>query len=284
MKAVIFVSILLACVYGLFAENENINGQEDFQRSKRQIVGGASCVGQAIINGQVTYSFNAPGGFFPSGTLASGFCNPGFFLAGTPEAICQNGQWSPPALGPCNPANVPGIGPALGVQQPGGAVCGTIPVPINGQIEYSTRTINLAQYLPGAEAVLYCNVGGVSGSDLTQCQNGVWNPPLGSCVGTNVGGTFNGGIGHGIGGVGVGGAQCLGGPLTPLNGQLRYSTGSIIGPWPPGAVAMLICSPGYFPAGTIESICINGQFNPLGECILGGRNIGGGFIERPFWF
>uniref|UniRef100_A0AC35GPS3 Sushi domain-containing protein n=1 Tax=Panagrolaimus sp. PS1159 TaxID=55785 RepID=A0AC35GPS3_9BILA len=79
-------------------------------------------------------------------------------------------------------------------------------------------------------------------------------------------------IGNGINN----GPQCLGGPLTPLNGQLSYSTGSIIGPWPAGATAMLTCNAGFMPRGITQSICQNGVFNALGECIPGNNGgIGG---------
>uniref|UniRef100_A0A914PXT0 Sushi domain-containing protein n=1 Tax=Panagrolaimus davidi TaxID=227884 RepID=A0A914PXT0_9BILA len=75
--------------------------------------------------------------------------------------------------------------------------------------------------------------------------------------------------------------QCLGGPLTPLNGQLSYSTGSIIGPWPAGAIATLFCNAGYVLNGAATSVCQNGIFNPVGICVpvnnggIGGVPIGG---------
>uniref|UniRef100_A0AC34FF47 Sushi domain-containing protein n=1 Tax=Panagrolaimus sp. ES5 TaxID=591445 RepID=A0AC34FF47_9BILA len=61
--------------------------------------------------------------------------------------------------------------------------------------------------------------------------------------------------------------QCHGGPLTPLNGQLSYSTGSIIGPWPAGATATLFCNAGYILNGAPTSVCQNGIFNPVGICV-----------------
>uniref|UniRef100_A0AC34F3U6 Sushi domain-containing protein n=1 Tax=Panagrolaimus sp. ES5 TaxID=591445 RepID=A0AC34F3U6_9BILA len=106
-------------------------------------------------------------------------------------------------------------------------------------------------------------------------QVGGINPyPYGNGAGVGVGG-----VGLQVGGVNAlnnNGPQCLGGPLTPLNGQLQYSTGSILGPWPAGSIATLTCNAGFMPRGVTQSICQNGIFNAVGECIPGNNGgIGG---------
>uniref|UniRef100_A0AC34FLV4 Sushi domain-containing protein n=1 Tax=Panagrolaimus sp. ES5 TaxID=591445 RepID=A0AC34FLV4_9BILA len=72
-------------------------------------------------------------------------------------------------------------------------------------------------------------------------------------------------------GLNNGGAQCLFGPLTPLNGRLQFSTGSVLGPYPSGSIVTNQCNPGYMPNGISQATCLNGQWSPptLGECILG---------------
>uniref|UniRef100_A0A914Z4Z4 Sushi domain-containing protein n=1 Tax=Panagrolaimus superbus TaxID=310955 RepID=A0A914Z4Z4_9BILA len=140
-------------------------------------------------------------------------------------------------------------------QQPGG--CPAIIPPLNGIIEYSTDTPALGQlYSHGATAQLICNTGVISGSPTSSCINGVWTPVIGSCPGTPQPGIAEG-------------QQCGAGPLTPLNGQLRYSTGSFLGPYPVGTTVSLVCNPGFIQNGISEATCINGGFNPpnLGECI-----------------
>uniref|UniRef100_A0A914Q2C5 Sushi domain-containing protein n=1 Tax=Panagrolaimus davidi TaxID=227884 RepID=A0A914Q2C5_9BILA len=147
-------------------------------------------------------------------------------------------------------------------QQPGS--CPAIIPPLNGLIEYSTGTPALGQLYPhGATAQLICNTGIHNGSPTSSCVNGVWTPVIGGCPGTPQ---------PGIGG-NAEGPQCASGPLTPLNGQLRYSTGSFLGPYPSGSIVKLVCNPGFISNGITEATCINGGFNPpnLGECIAAGK-------------
>uniref|UniRef100_A0A914R1J4 Sushi domain-containing protein n=1 Tax=Panagrolaimus davidi TaxID=227884 RepID=A0A914R1J4_9BILA len=85
-------------------------------------------------------------------------------------------------------------------------------------------------------------------------------------------------------GFGVGGAQCIFGPLTPLNGRLQFSSGSVLGPYPSGTIVQNFCNPGYMPNGISQATCMNGQWNPptLGECILGQSNFGVGGFNNQF--
>uniref|UniRef100_A0AC35GI07 Sushi domain-containing protein n=1 Tax=Panagrolaimus sp. PS1159 TaxID=55785 RepID=A0AC35GI07_9BILA len=165
-------------------------------------------------------------------------------------------------------------------QQPGS--CPAIIPPLNGLIEYSTGTPALGQQYPhGATAQLICNTGIHNGSPTSSCINGVWTPVIGGCPGTPQSGIGGNAEGQqcasgtpqpGIGG-NAEGQQCASGPLTPLNGQLRYSTGSFLGPYPSGSIVTLVCNPGFVSNGITEATCINGGFNPpiLGECIGAGK-------------
>uniref|UniRef100_A0A914YN04 Sushi domain-containing protein n=1 Tax=Panagrolaimus superbus TaxID=310955 RepID=A0A914YN04_9BILA len=67
---------------------------------------------------------------------------------------------------------------------------------------------------------------------------------------------------------------CLQAPSRPIEGELQFSTMSTTGPWSAGTTAQLICKLPYISQGETKSICINGMFSPLGECILpdGGTN------------
>lgn len=98
----------------------------------------------------------------------------------------------------------------------------------------------------------------------------MWNPP--SFVNGCNGGGF-GGIGGGIGG--IGGGQCGFGIAGVINGNVQYSQGGMLGPYPAGTVATLVCNPGSVPAGQSSASCMNGMWNPpnIGPCNMNG--IGG---------
>uniref|UniRef100_A0AC34FMG7 Sushi domain-containing protein n=1 Tax=Panagrolaimus sp. ES5 TaxID=591445 RepID=A0AC34FMG7_9BILA len=61
---------------------------------------------------------------------------------------------------------------------------------------------------------------------------------------------------------------CLQAPSRPIEGELQFSTMSTTGPWSAGTTAQLICKLPYISQGETKSICINGMFSPLGQCIL----------------
>uniref|UniRef100_A0A914QV69 Sushi domain-containing protein n=1 Tax=Panagrolaimus davidi TaxID=227884 RepID=A0A914QV69_9BILA len=61
---------------------------------------------------------------------------------------------------------------------------------------------------------------------------------------------------------------CLQAPSRPIEGELKFSTMSTTGPWSTGTTAELICKLPYISQGEIKSICSNGIFSPLGNCIL----------------
>uniref|UniRef100_A0AC34F9M3 Sushi domain-containing protein n=1 Tax=Panagrolaimus sp. ES5 TaxID=591445 RepID=A0AC34F9M3_9BILA len=137
-------------------------------------------------------------------------------------------------------------------------LCPAIPAPINGEIKYSSETPSLGSgYSSGTQATLTCLGGDYSGAKNTTCNNGIWIPLIGSCPGTGIPADSSS-------------APCLLGPVTPLNGQLKYSTGSVLGPWPAGSTVQLACNPGYTPSGILQATCINRAFNStmLGECNL----------------
>uniref|UniRef100_A0AC35FF37 Sushi domain-containing protein n=1 Tax=Panagrolaimus sp. PS1159 TaxID=55785 RepID=A0AC35FF37_9BILA len=226
---------------------------------------------------QISYSTGNPFGPFPSGSSANVQCNMGYMVSGSSSAICQNGQWQPSILGTCNQNGLGGIGGTQpGWGNTGGAVCFGIPLPLNGQVQYSTGSQATGQYQQGTTATLYCNSGTVSGSSFSQCSNGMWYPPIGTC-------NSFGGIGgnNGLGGIGgTGGAgQCPFGMLPPLGGTIQYSGGSTFGPWPQGSSATLICNGGT-PQGQSTAQCMNGQWQPStfqGCTMNGGLGGTGGF-------
>lgn len=69
-------------------------------------------------------------------------------------------------------------------------------------------------------------------------------------------------------------ASCLFGVLPPLNGQVQYANGQLLGPFPAGSSARLVCNQGFLTSGQTTAICQNGQFQPttLGTCTQASAN------------
>lgn len=64
--------------------------------------------------------------------------------------------------------------------------------------------------------------------------------------------------------------------LPPLNGQLIYSQGGLLGPFPTGTSVQLNCNMGTVPQGQSSAFCQQGIWQPssLGQCISNGNNMG----------
>ncbi|MFH4980939.1 hypothetical protein AB6A40_007648 [Gnathostoma spinigerum] len=192
-------------------------------------------------NGQISYSAGGLLGPYPSGSVATATCNPGYVISGTTASTCENGAWTPEIQVHCR-ANT---------GQP--CVFGQNP-PINGRIEYSGVT----QYPPfasGTTGTASCNPGfAISGSTYTVCQSGEWTTTI-SATCTPLG--MN---------------SCTVGPPPPLNGRITFSNGSPFGPYPSGTYANVTCVPGFFVQGTSDSVCQNGNWEPqiTASCIPGG--------------
>uniref|UniRef100_A0A0N5AH20 Sushi, von Willebrand factor type A, EGF and pentraxin domain-containing protein 1 n=1 Tax=Syphacia muris TaxID=451379 RepID=A0A0N5AH20_9BILA len=218
-------------------------------------VGSNSCAAGLVapLNGVISYS----SGIFPpypAGTVATVMCNLGYTVSGTPTSTCTNGAWYPSITAQCVSAG--GEGGSGGVGQ-----CPAIAGPLNGEIVYFPAS-STATYSSGTTATLTCNLGYIgSGQITTTCMNGIWEP------------TFTGTCVLGLGGSGsTTTTQCLFALAPVLNGNVQYSTGSVVGPYNEGTSATLTCSAGYLPSGATTSICTNGAWNPasLGVCTYSG--------------
>lgn len=126
--------------------------------------------------------------------------------------------------------------------------------------------------------MLTCNAGFTpTGTTSTYCSGGQWSPPIGTVIHVDIsnnniilgqcsslGGTGLGGIGTitpGFGitpGTGIGTCPAM---AIPINGQVLYSLGGSLGPFPSGTVATMVCNLGYTPSGTTTSTCQNGQWS-----------------------
>ncbi|KAL3101928.1 hypothetical protein niasHS_003337 [Heterodera schachtii] len=239
-------------------------------------------------------------GPFPSGTTATMFCLQGGVPAGPSTAVCLNGIWQPPffsagcslssAFGGVSPSV--GLSPSLG----GFSSTGQCLTPISplslglGNVFYSNGENQFSgPYSSGTIATLQCPAGQIpSGATTATCLNGFWQPNmLGSCSQTLNGYNATRAQEFGpTGREGSGGAlsplspfggslqNCPVGPSPPLNGFVQFSSGSLIGSYPIGTTATLICNPGFVPSGQASAICqVGGQFLPsiLGPCIANGK-------------
>ncbi|KAE9421715.1 hypothetical protein Angca_003116 [Angiostrongylus cantonensis] len=129
--------------------------------------------------------------------------------------------------------------------------CGN-PMSANGMVTYSWGTPEEPLKQSGTVALLSCNLGFVPvGSTTSTCRDGIWMPALGICTAE--------------------GASTLSCPamLPALGGTISYSSGSTLGPFESGTMAILRCNKGL-PTGTSVSTCLNGQWSPptLGTCSL----------------
>lgn len=78
----------------------------------------------------------------------------------------------------------------------------------------------------------------ISGSSTSYCQSGIWNPSFGTCNGNGFGNSQ----------LGLGATSCSTPMVAPGGGQIIYSQGNTIGPFPDGSTANLNCN-GGFPIG-----------------------------------
>lgn len=117
------------------------------------------------------------------------------------------------------------------------------------------------------------------------CTNGQWQPSLFTGCSNLFGSTtngFNNGFGstngfyNGFGstnGLNNGIGQCLLPLASVTNGQINYSNGGMLGPYPSGTTATLTCQNIQMATGSTKSTCLNGMWQPaiLGPC---GNNFG----------
>ncbi|KAL3112894.1 hypothetical protein niasHT_015600 [Heterodera trifolii] len=219
-------------------------------------------------------------GPFPSGTTATMFCLQGGVPAGQSTAVCLNGIWQPPffsavcslssAFGGVSPSV--GLSPSLGgFSSTGQCLTSISPLSLGlGNVFYSNGENQFSgPYPSGTIATLQCPAGQIpSGATTATCLNGFWQPNvLGSCSQTlnalSPLSPFGGSL-----------QNCPVGPSPPLNGFIQFSSGSLVGPYPIGTSATLICNPGFLPSGQASAICqAGGQFLPsiLGPCIANGK-------------
>uniref|UniRef100_A0A1I7RY11 Sushi, von Willebrand factor type A, EGF and pentraxin domain-containing protein 1 n=1 Tax=Bursaphelenchus xylophilus TaxID=6326 RepID=A0A1I7RY11_BURXY len=234
--------------------------------------GGSTCLPMiATLNSNIVYSSGSTAGPFPTGTTATLLCNIGYSSqTSTITSLCQNGVWYPSSLGPCTAGigTTPGIGSLGGFGTAlGGMSCMAEPTPINGQIQYSS-TNTIGSYPEGSSATLICQSGSmVSGASTTYCRSGQWYPPLGQCI------YQNGLTSNLINGFGTTASVCPLGITPPLNGQVTYSTGLGVGPFPQGTVATLTCTQGV-SIGPASATCSYGQWLP--PTFQGCENTNGG--------
>ncbi|KAH7726911.1 Protein F36H2.3 e [Aphelenchoides avenae] len=154
-------------------------------------IGGGQCgFGIAgVINGNVQYSQGGMFGPYPANTVATLVCNPGSVPAGQSAASCQNGQWNPPTLGPCNMNGVGGTGigglGGLGGGFGTASACYALPQPANGQLTYSMAPTGFGgSYPAGTTATVTCNIGFQPiGPTTSSCQATGWSSfSMGSCI------------------------------------------------------------------------------------------------------
>lgn len=123
----------------------------------------------------LSYSNNAVGGPYPSGTLAIMNCSSGSPL-GPAASSCTNGTWIPEALGTCSSTT----DPTTNTNKKG---C-SVEVAFNGHITYSDNNVLNFEKPEGTMANLTCFFNMVAeGPTSSHCQNGTWTPPLGACFG-----------------------------------------------------------------------------------------------------
>ncbi|KAK6040785.1 sushi domain protein, partial [Cooperia oncophora] len=124
-------------------------------------------------------------GVYPSGTTASLSCNLGYTVSGTMSSICSGGTWIPSTLGTCNP----GLSGLENSVMGNSVLTCTNPTVANGIVSYSMGSSFEATKQSGTVATLSCNLGFTLNGSLTSlCQNGIWTPPLGTCI-SSLGGT-----------------------------------------------------------------------------------------------
>ncbi|KAI6241426.1 Sushi SCR CCP domain containing protein, protein [Aphelenchoides fujianensis] len=224
-----------------------------------------------VPNGQLSY-IAGPKGPFAADSVAELSCKLGFSPVGNSRVKCGKTGWEPfPGIGRCEEKRSSRSKRQLGIGMNGQCTGLTVP---NGQVNYIQA--NPSQpYASGTTAFLICNPGfspqGAPSSLVAPyCTGNLWSPSLGSCQSTGgIGGIGNPGLG-GIGGIGgIGGQGTCPAMLAPLNGQLTYSMGGNLGPFPSGTTVSLVCQPGFVSnSGLTTASCQNSVWQPssLGPC------------------
>ncbi|CAP34761.2 Protein CBG16936 [Caenorhabditis briggsae] len=188
----------------------------------------------------------------PALTTAMLYCNNGFTLTGNSIATCISGTFTP-SLGTCT----------LGSSGGTGTTCST-PFIMNGIVTFSQGYVYDLTRPSGTTGTLSCNSGySVTGNSQATCTNGVFTPALGTCN-----------LGTGTGGVGT--MQCTA-MIAPIGGNVTYSNGGQIGPFPSGTTVTGSCTNGGAVQGASSAQCSNGMWSPmfLGTCsLIGGSTTG----------
>ncbi|KAK0422203.1 hypothetical protein QR680_007428 [Steinernema hermaphroditum] len=211
---------------------------------------------------QLTYSNNQLFPPYNQGSTVTASCTNGRPVNGLNSATCQNGQWVPQTLGTCDTI------PAMNNGGSGSLPCVFGHLPVGATVEYNPNSA--APYPHNTQASIRCNQGYVlQGSQQSTCQNGNWNPPLGSCN-LQMGGV---GIEMGTGNVE---SNCYNLPNVS-NGQVRYFPDSQTGRYQIGATANLACDAGYMAVSARTATCqATTGWNEMsvGQCqpISGGGN------------
>ncbi|UMM10276.1 hypothetical protein L5515_000126 [Caenorhabditis briggsae] len=214
---------------------------------------GTTCPNPVVTNGNITYSQGNPlDTTRPALTTAMLYCNNGFTLTGNSIATCISGTFTP-SLGTCT----------LGSSGGTGTTCST-PFIMNGIVTFSQGNTWDLTRPSGTTGTLSCNSGySVTGNTQATCTNGVFTPTLGTCN-----------LGTGTGGVGT--MQCTA-MIAPIGGNVTYSNGGQIGPFPSGTTVTGSCTNGGAVQGASSAQCSNGMWSPmfLGTCsLIGGSTTG----------
>ncbi|KAI6182831.1 Sushi domain protein [Aphelenchoides bicaudatus] len=235
-----------------------------------------------VPNGQVSYS-GGKNGQAGIGSVAELNCKLGFSAVGNNRVTCAQSGWEPsPGIGQCIEREIKRVKrQQLGIDSIGGQ-CTPINT-LNGQISY-LQTRRETCCASGSTAILTCSPGfNPVGSTSAYCSGSLWSPSIGTCQqfgsSLGLGGVPTvGGIGFpGTNNGGIAGATC---PALPVatNGQITYSMGGIIGPFPSGSTATLFCNPGFsINSGVASASCQNGIWTPptLGQCVSSALNPNG---------
>ncbi|EPB76460.1 sushi domain protein [Ancylostoma ceylanicum] len=244
--------------------------------------GGAQCFGLfPPFGATVTYSDSPssttglPSPMHDHGSTATMKCNDNSQVSGTSSSRCENGMWNPATLGTCSGSNpfgvtgMPGLPGLPGFPTPSMTNPCYIGMmqPINGNITYSSPP----PHQHGSTATVRCNDNSpVTGTSMSTCQNGMWNPPtLGTCSSSGLmpvgpGVSTLPGL-PGLPGIPTPSTTnpCYFGLIPPLNGNITYSSPP---PHQHGSTATLSCNAGYTLKGSPSATCNNGLFGVVGTC------------------
>ncbi|CAD6184264.1 unnamed protein product [Caenorhabditis auriculariae] len=227
---------------------------------------GMQCPNPVVPEGQLTYTQSSPSEpQKPSGTIVTFTCGDGSMVSGSSTSTCQNGVWSP-TLGTCTSLG----SSTMTTGAFGSSVqCLALMAPPGGNVTYTPQVASVfGPYNSGTVANLQCAQGTVQGSSTSTCQNGQWIPmSLGTCSqDSGLGSSTN--LNNG--------AQCFA-MLPPIEGEILYSTGPSLGPFPSGSSATLSCRNGLVVQGSSTSTCQNGVWQPplVGPCAQSSGTLNG---------